>query len=461
MRLSYLWYVGSLLFIIPIILDSNDNKINGQSGANQVSDSNTMYTFFPNEQCTTVAYIDTVNCGSSEASLVKNPQNFVWCKFNIPNRKMHNEPFAGIEIWFKDPKKVIDISNFDYIEINMIGLSSDSSSAPFEMHCHSRLKYPEKLPAKDTLPCDDPLRKPNRRYDFSVKYTEFQLQKNNFISTFAINSLVTPRWYKNTVVENFDKERFFSLCIQTGNPFPLNTEYTVIISSIIFKKTTQNQPVINSSSVHKSHHLITVLSLVSFILYILVITLLIRIRSIGKSDKGESNQTVLPSASSTDTQLMSIQSSKPEQDLLLSDTVPIMVTDDTSMQNRPTPPLPLDAITINVLRKIAENPKLSTDDVARDNNKDSSTICKRIERDFGKGITISKLRLYFTALDIRNKNIDIDSNELHNHANKVITDAHGKLKSYKDLQDIASTLQQKCPNDILDFFKNKYGDIQF
>jgi hypothetical protein len=131
------------------------------------------------------------------------------------------------------------------------------------------------------------------------------------------------------------------------------------------------------------------------------------------------------------------------------------------LQIRSNPPLPLDAITINVLRKIAENPKLSTDDLARANNKDSSAICKKFDRDFGRGITISKLRLYFSALDIRNKNKDIQSNELHNHANRVITDAHGKLNSYKDLQDISAILQRKCPDDILDFFKAKYGDINF
>ncbi|NLD92207.1 MAG: hypothetical protein GX639_06010 [Fibrobacter sp.] len=65
------------------------------------------------------------------------------------------------------------------------------------------------------------------------------------------------------------------------------------------------------------------------------------------------------------------------------------------------------------------------------------------------------------ALEIRNKHNTINCDELHHHANKVITDAHGKLNSYKDLQDISAILQRKCPADILDFFKEKYGDINF
>jgi hypothetical protein len=402
---------------------------------------------------------------------------------------MLNEPFAGIEIWLKDSKNVINISRYDYIELNMIVLNSDSSNGPFMLHSHSRLKHPEYLRGKDTLSCDHPKKEPNSRYAYSVKYTEIPVQKNELIYRIDINSLKTPTWYVNngvTYVEEFDKERFFSLCIQTGSNFPLNKEYNVIISSISLKKNKQVQPNVNSSSVNKGHQLILILSIISSILYVLVITLLFRIRYKGKAKTGDKKQIIIPSSLSTDTQPVPTQPVptqpvptqpvptqpvptqpvptqpvKADNTSNSSDTVSTITTDTTGIIIRPAPPLPLDSITINVLRKIAENPKLSTDDVARDNNKDSSTICKRIDRDFGKGITISKLRLYFTALDIRNKNTDIDCNELHNHANKVITDAHGKLNSYKDLQDISAILQKKCPADMLDFFKKKYGDIQF
>jgi hypothetical protein len=450
--------------------DSIDNSINN----NQMSDSGNVYTFYPNDKCTTVAYNDTVNCGSSEASLVKNPQNLIWCKFNISNRKMLNEPFAGIEIWLKDTKDVINISNYNYIELKMIVLNRDSSNGQFTLHCHTRLKHPEYLRGRDTLPCDHPLKEPNSRYNYSVKYTEIPVQKNELIYTININSLKVPTWYFNngvTYVEDFDKEQFFSLCIQTGSNFPLNKEYNVIISSVCLKKNIPPQPNETSSSVHKNHQLIIALLLISCILYVLVIALLIRLKPKSKTGKSVNEQSIIPSASPANAQPPQTQSSKADSNsnssnIVSTDTTIVIidpnrvVPETTSITKRPTP-FPLDDITINVLRKIAENPRLSTDDLARDNNRDSSTICKRIERDFGKGITISKLRLYFAALDIRNKHPDMDYNEIHLHANRVITDAHGKLIAFEELQDISAILHKKCPDKMLDFFKEKYGVIHF
>jgi hypothetical protein len=463
MRRFYLWYLGTLIFIIPIIFISKDDNVDNKPATNQMSDSDNAYIFYPNDKCTTIVYNDAINCGNSKASLLINRQNFIWCKFNVSNAKIIDEPFVGVEIWLKDTNYVKNISNYDYIELNMIVLNRDGYNGPFTMHCHSRLKNPENLPPIDTLSCDDSLKKSNLRHPYSVKYKEIKLQKNKSIYSNTIDSFTTPPWYNNSVTytEDFDKERFFSLSIQTGSNFPANTEFNVIISSIIFKKNIQTQPNLNSTSVHKSHQIILFLSIISGVLYLLIITLLIRIRYNSNADKDEKKQIIFPYTLPTDIKSTPTQSFKPEDNSNPSDNVSNIVA-DISLQIRPkNPPLPLDGITINVLRKIAENPKLSTDDVAKDNNKDSSTICKKIERDFGKGITISKLRLYFSALDIRNKNIDIHCDELHNHANKVITDAHGKLNSYKDLQDISATLQQKCPNDILDFFKQKYGDINF
>src|SRR5512133_61214 len=177
MRLSYLWYLGAIIFIIPIILNPNDN-LDYKSAKNQQADSNNVYVFYPNDKCTTAVYNDSINCGRSKALLVSNRQNFIWCKFNVSNAKMLDEPFVGVEIWLKDTNNFINLSNYDYIETNLIILNSDTTDGLFKIHCKSRLKHPEYLPPQDTMPCDNPLKVSNLRHPYSVIHKEIKLQKN-------------------------------------------------------------------------------------------------------------------------------------------------------------------------------------------------------------------------------------------------------------------------------------------
>lgn len=206
------------------------------------------FVFFPNEQCTTEVYNDSINCGSSRNTLIENSQNAIVSKLQLSRAGILDEPFAGIEILFKDSNKVFDISTFDSIDLDLHVINGDTSGFNVMLQLKSRLQSPSYLPSVDTIQCGDPHKLPNRRHPYSVEHRQIGVEKYRFRYSMPVNSFTTPTWYGEGATlyrEPFDKKRFYSLSVQTGSNVRQGVEYTIIISRIAFRK---SAPVINSSN---------------------------------------------------------------------------------------------------------------------------------------------------------------------------------------------------------------------
>lgn len=227
---------NNILFLVTIII----LFIGRASRANTRQKSHVNeFLLFPNERCAIKAYTDSINCGSSENILIANSQSAIVSKLQLSRTGVLDEPFAGIEVLFKDTNTMYDISEFDTLDLDMVIVNSDTSGFNVMVQQKSRLLSPLRLSPVDTLKCGDPQKLPNRRHPYSVKHMQIGVEKHKFRYSLDINSFTTPTWYGEGATlyrEQFDKTRFYSLSIQTGSNVPQGVGYTVIITRIAFRR---------------------------------------------------------------------------------------------------------------------------------------------------------------------------------------------------------------------------------
>ncbi len=239
------------------------------------------FVFYPNERCTILAYTDSINCGSSKNSLIQNSQSAIVSKLQLSRTGVLDEPFAGIEIFFKDTNEMYDISAFDSIDLDLQIINGDTSGFNVMVQQKSRLLSPSLLPPADTFKCGDPRKLPNRRHPYSVKHMQIGVEKYRFRYSMNINSFTTPTWYGEGATlyrEQFDKKRFYSFSIQTGSNVPQGVEYTVIITRIAFRKNTPEIYQASSAGRFKiiPDFLIWLVSVVSLLLIIIFLIITIQ-----------------------------------------------------------------------------------------------------------------------------------------------------------------------------------------